>query len=130
VTVEAIVAPTSTLYSSSCSSSSTPISSISNGSPQPSPTIVVVTITPQPTVITQVESSTLGNGVVTVFTSSSTFTPSPTAVFQTTTIAPTSNKSSSNIGPIAGGAAGGFLLLLGVVFLTWFISYVRVPFPD
>lgn len=79
--------------------------------------------------ITQVESSTLGNGAVTVFTTSSTFTPSPTVVFETTTIATISSKS-SNIGPIAGGAAGGFLLLLGVVAMTWFILYVRVPFPD
>jgi hypothetical protein len=50
-------------------------------------------------------------------------------VFETTTIATISSKS-SNIGPIAGGAAGGFLLLLGVVAMTWFILYVRVPFPD
>jgi hypothetical protein len=71
-------------------------------------------------VVTQVESSTLGDGVVTVFTATSTFTPSPTVVFESTTIASSSSKS-SNIGPIAGGAAGGFLLLLGVVAMTWFI---------
>ena len=37
-----------------------------------------------------------------------------------------SSKSSSNIAPIAGGAAGGFILLIGVVALIYFILYVCV----
>jgi hypothetical protein len=121
-----IVNPTSTLYAS-CSS--TPISTISDSrstpaQPSQTPTTVVITITPGPTVVTVPQTATLGNGVVTVYTITSTSTPPPTVV--TSVAASQSQKSKSNIGPIAGGAAGGFIILLGIVALTWYFLCVRV----
>ena len=123
-----IVDPTATLYSS-CSS--TPITTIPSSQPQPSPTptIVVVTTTPAPTVVTAVQTSSLRNGGVSLYTITTTSTLPPTIVFQSTLAGASqsqTSKSSSNIGPIAGGAAGGFIFLLVVVAMTWYSLCVRV----
>ena len=121
-----LVSPTSTLYAS-CPPSSIPISTItSSSSPQPSPTWTTVTITttPLPFPVTTLQTSTLDNGQTTVFTITSTSTPPVSTLTSTPAVPGPTSQSSSNIGPIAGGAAGGFIFLIGVVALCWFILCV------
>lgn len=133
-----IVDPTSTLFAS-CPSTSTPISTIPSSlsqstTPQPSqspsfaPTTIVITTTPSPTVITTTQASTLGNGAITVITITTTSTPSPDVIVYSTSVpaAPSQSSKSSNIVPIAAGAVGGFIILIGAVAALWFILCVRV----
>jgi hypothetical protein len=118
-----LVNPTSTLYAS-CLSSSNPTSTITqSSSPQPSPTATTITITttPLPFAVTALQTSTLDNGETTVFTITSTSTPPVSTITSTPPLSSQTSKSSSNIGPIAGGAAGGFIFLIVVVALTWLI---------
>jgi hypothetical protein len=56
-----------------------------------------------------------------VFTITSTSTPPVSTITSTPPLSSQTSKSSSNIGPIAGGAAGGFIFLIVVVALTWLI---------
>ncbi|KAN0123976.1 hypothetical protein V8E52_002466 [Russula decolorans] len=117
-----LVNPTSTLYPS-CLSSSIPTSTIISSYPQPSPTVTTITITttPLPFPVTALQTSTLNDGETTVFTITSTSTPPVSTITSTPALSSQTSKSSSNIGPIAGGAAGGFIFLIGAVALTWFI---------
>ena len=124
-----LVNPTSTLFAS-CPSSSAPITTTTTQSPsaQPSPTVTTITITttPIPFPVTTIQTSTLANGVITVFTTTSTSTPPVSTIISTPALPSQTSKSSSNIAPIAGGAAGGFIFLIGIVALTWFIWCVCV----
>jgi hypothetical protein len=123
-----LVTPSSTLYAS-CLSSSTPTSTTTQStSPQPSPTVTTITITttPLPVAVTTLQTSTLDNGETTVFTITSTSTPPVSTITSTPALPSQTSKSSSNIAPIIGGAAGGFIFLIGVVALTWFIWCVCV----
>ncbi|KAF8503681.1 hypothetical protein F5888DRAFT_1021159 [Russula emetica] len=117
-----LVHPTSTLYAS-CSSSSPITTTTPSLSPQPSPTATTITITttPLPFAVTALQTSTLDNGVPTVFTITSTSTPPVSTITSTPALPSQTSKSSSNIAPIVGGAAGGFVFLIGIVALTWFI---------
>lgn len=141
-TIVTILDPTSTLYAT-CSS--TPISTIpssltapqtqsttSQPSPSPTPTTIAITSTPSPTVVTAEQTTVLDNGSVTVITYTTTSTPPPTVVVVVTSSASqsqASKSSSSNIGPIIGGAAGGFVFVVGVVVALWFILCVRLTHP-
>ena len=118
-----LVNPTSTLYAS-CVNSPNPTSTIFQSSiPQPSPTVTTVTITttPLPFPVTALQTSTLNNGATTVYTITSTSTPPVSTITSTPALPSQSSKSSSNIAPIIGGAAGGFIFLITVVALTWFV---------
>ncbi|KAI0005913.1 hypothetical protein BJV74DRAFT_4577 [Russula compacta] len=139
-----VVNPTSTLYAScsatptSAGSQSTSTStSQSPSAPQYTPTTVVITSTPPPTVVTQEQSTTLDNGAVTVVTIISTSTPPtsvvliPTSVTASASQSQASKSSSSAVAPIAAGAAGGFVFLICVVAMIWFIlKKCRKPNAD
>lgn len=121
-----LVNPTSTLYASCVSTSIPPSTIFSSPQPSPSATTVTITTTPLPFPVTALQTSTLNDGVTTVFTITSTSTPPVSTITSTPALSSQTSKSSSNIGPIAGGAAGGFIFLIGVVALTWFIWCVCV----
>ena len=89
-------------------------------------TTITITTTPLPFPVTTLQTSTLDNGQTTVFTITSTSTPPVSTLTSTPALPSPTSKSSSNIGPIAGGAAGGFIFLIGAVTLTWFIWCVCV----
>jgi hypothetical protein len=121
-----LVGPVSTLYASCPSSVSTV--TIQSSFLQSSPTVTTITITttPLPFAVTTLQTSTLSDGQTTVFTTTSTSTPPVSTITSTPASSDQTSKSSSNIGPIAGGAAGGFIFLISVVALTWFIWCVCV----
>jgi len=111
--------PTSTLY---VTCPTTPLLTTTTQSPSPSPTVTTITITttPLPFPVTTLQTLTLGNGATAVLTITTTSTPPVSTITSTALPGPTS-KSSSNIAPIAGGVAGGFIFLVAVVALTWLI---------
>lgn len=124
-----LVNPTSTQFAS-CSNSPAPTSTIISPQPSPTPTTITITTTPLPFPVTALQTSTLQNGYTTVYTITSTSTPPVSTITSTPALPSPTSKSSSSIGPIAGGAAGGFVLLISVVALTWLIwKNCRKPSP-
>ncbi|KAF8623332.1 hypothetical protein AX15_006409 [Amanita polypyramis BW_CC] len=113
-----------TFYSTSCTGTT------------PNPTTTTSSVySPIASTVTSLSSSTGSDGsvVVTQVTQTLTLTPSLTE----TTPGPTADQhnnnnriASSNLAPIIGGSVGGFVGLVGIVFLVWFLLKRRTNWDD
>lgn len=138
--------PTNTLFAT-CSDGSTPSQTTSHGSttsqtsssstPSPVTTSVLVVTTPAPSIITQSSSTTLSNGdvVATVVTTTSTLPASSVyvpSVISSPTVTSTQSGSGSgtDIAPIVGGVLGGFVGLIAIVSVLWYLCRRRRSWDD
>jgi hypothetical protein len=83
-------------------------------------------VTPPPVIVTEQTSSTAADGSVFVNTVVVTSTVAPTSVLTAPTPVQQNagGTTGKQVGPIVGGAVGGFIGLIGIVWLIWFMLYV------
>ncbi|KIK37932.1 hypothetical protein CY34DRAFT_25830 [Suillus luteus UH-Slu-Lm8-n1] len=138
--------PTNTLFAS-CSDGSTPSQTTSpsttthtsSSSPSPVTTSVLVETTPAPSIITQSSSTTLSNGdvIATVITTTSTLPASsvyvPSVISSpsvTSTQSGGGGGSGTDVAPIVGGVVGGFVGLVVIVSVLWYLCRRRRSWDD
>ncbi|KAG1762662.1 hypothetical protein EDD22DRAFT_969880 [Suillus occidentalis] len=136
--------PTNTLFAS-CSDGSTPsqttpsptTSRTSSSSFSPVTTSVLVETTPAPSIITQSSSTTLSNGdvIATVITTTSTLPASSVyvpSVISSPSVTSTQSGggSGTDVAPIVGGVVGGFVGLVVIVSVLWYLCRRRRSWDD